>query len=60
MATDRVSLDIEPLESYLKRALAKDESITLCKAFHVGNFEKKSTEITRPVKMAFCSVGERN
>ncbi len=37
---DKVSLD-----SYFKSALAKDESITLCKAFRLGTLGSNSTEM---------------
>ncbi len=57
VAVDRVRHDTESLESYFKCALAKDESIALCKAYRVGTHD--STDSPRPVKIILGSVEEK-
>ncbi len=51
VAVDRVRHDTESLESYFKCALAKDESIALCKAYRVGTHDSNSTEMPHPFKI---------
>ncbi len=59
VAADRVRRDVESLESYFKCAFAKDESITLCKAYRVGTHDSNSTGRQRPVKILLGSVKEK-
>ncbi len=47
------------LNLYLKCALAKDESITLCKAYRVGTHDSNSPDRPRPVKIIRGSVEEK-
>ncbi len=51
VAADRVQHDIELLELYFKRVLAKDESITHCKAYRVGTLHSNSANKPRAVKI---------
>ncbi len=60
VAADRVRHDMKSLESYFKCALAKDESITLCKAYRVGTHDSNSTDRPRPVKIIRGSVKKNN
>ncbi len=50
---------IRLLELYFKCPLAKDESITLCKSYHVRTHDSNSTDRPRPVKIILGSVEEK-
>ncbi len=58
VAADRVRHAIESPESYFKCPLAKEESISLCKAYRVRTHDSNSTNRPRPVKIILGSVEE--
>ncbi len=59
VAADRARHYIKSLASYFKFALAKDVSITLCKANRVGTHDSNSTDRPRPVKSVLGSVEKK-